>query len=249
MFDVIAFDADDTLWHNEPLYRDVQQKVGALLAPYHAPVWVRQRLYETEIRNLGHYGYGAKGFTLSLIETAIELTEGRISGAEIGQIISFTKAMLQAPIELLDGVRETIQTLAETYDLMLITKGDLFDQEGKLARSGLGDYFRRIEIVPDKTPAVYAALAKKYDLNPARLLMVGNSLKSDILPVLALGGQAVYIPYQTTWEHERVAEADLADQDFHELAHIGLLPGWLTACRAANLPNSSNLLNETLTAS
>ena len=233
MFDVIAFDADDTLWHNEPLYRDVQQKVSTLLAQYHAADWVQRRLYETEIRNLEHYGYGAKGFTLSLIETAIELTEGRISGAEIGQIIGFTKAMLRAPIELLDGVRETVQTLAETHDLMLITKGDLFDQEGKLARSGLGDCFRRVEVVPDKTPAVYAAVAHKYGINPARLLMIGNSLKSDILPVLAIGGHAVYIPYQTTWEHERVAEAELADKHFHELEHIGQLPGWLNCLTAA----------------
>lgn len=227
MFDVIAFDADDTLWHNEPHYRDMQQKVSAMLAQYHEPAWVTQRLYETEIRNLEHYGYGAKGFTLSLIETAIELTEGRISGAEINQIIALTKAMLCAPIELLDGVRETIVQLAEQHELMVITKGDLFDQEAKLARSGLGNYFRHIEIVPDKTTAVYGAIIKRQRLAPQRFLMVGNSLKSDVLPVLAMGGHAVYIPYQTTWEYELVPEAELADKHFHELAHIGALPAWL----------------------
>lgn len=231
MFDVIAFDADDTLWHNEPLYRDIQQHVSAMLTQYHEPDWVMQRLYETEIRNLGHYGYGAKGFTLSLIETAIELTEGRISGGEIQQIIELTKAMLRAPIELLDGVRETIEQLSATHELMVITKGDLFDQEAKLARSGLGEHFRRIEIVPTKTPEVYAAIAAKYQLAPERWLMVGNSLKSDVLPVLAAGGHAVYIPYLTTWEHERVPEEELDGKHFHELAHIGELPEWLNRQR------------------
>ncbi|MBI3423428.1 MAG: HAD family hydrolase [Acidobacteria bacterium] len=233
MFDVIAFDADDTLWHNEPHYRDMQQKVSAMLAQYHEPAWVTQRLYETEIRNLEHYGYGTKGFTLSLIETAIELTEGRISGGEIAQIIALTKAMLCAPIELLDGVRETIEQLADQHELMVITKGDLFDQEAKLARSGLGDYFRHIEIVPDKTAAIYAAITKRHRLDPQRFLMVGNSLKSDVLPVLALGGHAVYIPYQTTWAHEQVPEAELADKHFHELAHIGALPAWLNEWKKA----------------
>ena len=229
MFEVIAFDADDTLWHNEPHYRDMQQKVSAMLAQYHEPAWVTQRLYETEIRNLEHYGYGAKGFTLSLIETAIELTEGRISGSEIAQIIALTKTMLSAPIELLDGVRETIEQLADQHELMVITKGDLFDQTAKLARSGLGDCFRHIEIVPDKTAAVYGAITARHRLDPQRFLMIGNSLKSDVLPVLALGGHAVYIPYQTTWAHEHVPEAELADKHFHEIAHIGALPAWLTA--------------------
>lgn len=233
MFDVIAFDADDTLWHNEPHYRNVQQRVIEILARHHDAEWIRQRMDETEIRNLAHYGYGAKGFTLSLIETAIELTEGQISGQEIGQIIALTKEMLRAPIELLDGVRETIEQLAATHPLMLITKGDLFDQESKLARSGLGDYFNRIEIVPTKTTQIYAAIAAKHALDPARFLMVGNSLKSDILPVLALGGHAVYIPYVTTWEHERVPESELADKHFHELPHLAHLPALLDTLRAA----------------
>jgi putative hydrolase of the HAD superfamily len=234
MFDVIAFDADDTLWHNEPLYRDMQQRVIEILARHHEAEWILQRMDETEIRNLEHYGYGAKGFTLSLIETAIDLTEGQITGKEIGQIIALTKEMLRAPIELLEGVRETITQLAETYPLMLITKGDLFDQEGKLARSGLGDHFSQIEIVPTKTAQVYAAIAAKHAINPARFLMVGNSLKSDILPVLALGGHAVYVPYITTWEHERVSEAELAGQQFHELSNIAQLPALLDSLRAAD---------------
>ena len=233
MFDVIAFDADDTLWHNEPHYRNAQQRVIEILARHHDAEWIRRRMDETEIRNLAHYGYGAKGFTLSLIETAIDLTEGQITGNEVGQIIALTKEMLCAPIELLDGVRETITQLAATHLLMLITKGDLFDQEGKLARSGLGDYFSRIEIVPTKTTRVYAAIAAKHAINPARFLMVGNSLKSDILPVIALGGHAVYVPYETTWEHERVPESELVGQQFHELAHITQLPALLDTLRAA----------------
>jgi putative hydrolase of the HAD superfamily len=234
MFEVIAFDADDTLWHNEPLYRDTQQRAVEILARYHDAEWIRRRMYETEIRNLAHYGYGAKGFTLSMIETAIELTEGRISGAEISRIIELTKEMLRAPVELLDGVRETVEQLAATHDLMLITKGDLFDQEAKIARSGLGEYFRRSEVVPAKTPPVYAALASKHQITPARFLMVGNSLKSDILPVLAIGGQAVYIPYLTTWEHEQVHESDLANKHFHRLTQIGQLPDLLAELLTTN---------------
>src|SRR5215813_9991748 len=141
MFDVIAFDADDTLWHNEPLYRGAQRQALEIVAHYHDRDWIERRMYETEIRNLKHFGYGIKGFTLSMIETAIELTEGRISGGEIHAILGYAKAMLAAPVELLDGVRETISQLAGCYQLMLITKGDLFDQESKIARSGLGDYF------------------------------------------------------------------------------------------------------------
>lgn len=234
MFDIIAFDADDTLWHNEPLYRDMQQRVIEIMAHHQDAEWIRQRMDETEIRNLEHYGYGAKGFTLSLIETAIDLTAGQVTGKEIGQIIGLVKQMLRAPIELLDGVRETIAQLAASHALMLITKGDLFDQESKLARSGLGDHFSRIEIVPAKTTPVYAAIAAKHALNPARFLMVGNSLKSDILPVLALGGHAIYVPYVTTWEHERVSEAELAGKQFHELSDIAQLPALLDSLQAAD---------------
>jgi putative hydrolase of the HAD superfamily len=226
-FEVIAFDADDTLWHNEYLYLDTHEKFKQLLRQYHHEEWIEQRLNETEIRNLRHFGYGIKGFTLSMIETAIELSEGRMSGAEIQAIIEFGKEMTKAPVELLDGVRETIAKLAESYELMLITKGDLFDQEAKIARSGLGDYFSRIEVVSEKNAEIYQKIVAKHGIAPERFLMVGNSLKSDILPVIAIGGHAVLIPYRTTWIHERVSLSDLEPKSYIELEQISFLPNLL----------------------
>jgi putative hydrolase of the HAD superfamily len=220
MFDVIAFDADDTLWHNEPLYRSTQRQVLDILAHYHDQDWMERRMYETEIRNLEHYGYGIKGFTLSMIETAIELTEGRITGAEVGRIIELTREMFRAPVELLDGVEETITTLAASHDLMLITKGDLFEQQAKVARSGLASHFGKIEIVPVKVRETYQSIAAKHQINPRRFLMIGNSMRSDILPVIEMGGRAVHIPYETTWEHEVVPEEELLGKEFIRLAHI-----------------------------
>lgn len=226
-FDVIAFDADDTLWHNEPLYLTTHDKFKQLLHPYHNAEWMEQRLHETEIRNLQHFGYGVKGFTLSMIETAIELSEGRVSGAEIQTIIELGKEMLYAPIELLEGAAQTVAQLAASHKLMLITKGDLLDQESKIARSGLGDYFSLIEVVSEKDIDTYKRLIAKHGISPERFLMVGNSLKSDILPVLALGGQAVYIPYRTTWSHERVAAEDLDSKPYITIEDIGQLPALL----------------------
>src|SRR5215510_16004713 len=214
MFDVIAFDADDTLWHNEPIYRGAQRQVLDILAHYHDQEWIERRMNETEIRNLEHYGYGIKGFTLSMIETAIELTEGRISGAEIGRIIELTREMFKAPVVLLDGVEETITKLATLHDLMLITKGDLFEQQAKIARSGLADHFSKIEIVPIKISDTYLSITARHEITPHRFLMIGNSIRSDILPVIEIGGRAIHIPYETTWEHEIVPEAELAGKDF-----------------------------------
>jgi putative hydrolase of the HAD superfamily len=221
MFDIIALDADDTLWHNEPLYTQTQEKFCQLLKPYHDLEWIQKRLNETEIRNLEFFGYGVKGFILSMIETAIELSEGRISGREIQEIINLGRQMLRAPIELLDHVKETIPRLSRLYPLMLITKGDLFDQETKIARSALADYFKRVEIVSEKTADVYRAILEKYGYDPKRFLMVGNSLKSDILPVLAIGGQAVFIKYPTTWAHEAVDEEETRNANYFEIDHIG----------------------------
>jgi putative hydrolase of the HAD superfamily len=223
-FDIIAFDADDTLWHNETLFSMTQERFMQLLAGYHSPDLIGRKLYEIELRNLHNFGYGIKGFTLSMIETAIELTGGQVSGAVIQQIIDFTKEMVHAPVELLDHVAEVIPKLARTHRLMLLTKGDLFDQEAKLARSGLGQHFTHVEIVSDKTELSYRALFAKYALDPARFLMVGNSLRSDILPVTTLGGRAVYIPYHLTWAHEAVAGHVAEAHDYIELEHIGLLP-------------------------
>jgi putative hydrolase of the HAD superfamily len=186
-------------------------------------------MYETEIRNLDHYGYGIKGFTLSMIETAIELTEGRISGAEIGQIIELTREMFKAPVVLLDGVEETITALAASHDLMLITKGDLFEQQAKIARSGIAGRFSKIEIVPVKIKETYQTIVARLEINPCRFLMVGNSIRSDILPVIEIGGRAVHIPYETTWEHEIALEEEIAGREFISLTHIRELPNWISA--------------------
>ena len=223
-FDLIALDADDTLWHNESMFTLTQAKFLDLLAGYHHPELIERKLYETELRNLNNFGYGIKGFTLSMIETAIELTDGQVTGATIQQLLDFAKVMVHAPVELLDHVAEVVPWLAERFPLMLLTKGDLFDQESKLARSGLAEYFRHVEIVSDKTATSYRALFTRYQIEPARFLMVGNSLRSDILPVTALGGRAVYIPYHLTWAHETVDEQEAQLHQYVELAHIGDLP-------------------------
>jgi putative hydrolase of the HAD superfamily len=220
----IGFDADDTLWHNESLFAGTQEKYRELLAPYHSAEWIDRKLYETETRNLAHFGYGIKGFALSMVETAIELTEGRITGSEIQQILDLAKAMLQAPVELLPGVADVIPTLAEMHSLLLITKGDLFDQESKIARSGLAEHFAKVEIVREKEPAVYAAILARYHIDPAHFLMVGNSVRSDILPVLAIGGRAAHIPYAITWQHEAAAAPETTTNGFYHLASIHDLP-------------------------
>jgi putative hydrolase of the HAD superfamily len=224
MIDAIAFDADDTLWHNETLFTMTQEHFRELIAPFLSGPYDEQALYETELRNLKHFGYGVKGFTLSMIETAIELTDGRISGREIHTLIDFARAQIGAPTELLPGVAEVVVQLSRTHRLLVITKGDLFEQESKLARSGLGAHFAHIEIVSDKTPEVYAAILRRNAIAPERFLMVGNSLKSDILPVLAAGGRAAYIPYHTTWAHELVPEDMLRGKEFFQLESVAELP-------------------------
>jgi putative hydrolase of the HAD superfamily len=223
-FEIIAFDADDTLWHNERLYVNAQAKFVQLMSNYHNPDLVNERLYQTESRNMQHFGYGIKAFTLSMIETAVELTNGKILGQDIQKIINLAKEMLSAEIELLDGVKETIPQLAAKYRLMLITKGDLLDQESKIERSGLKQYFQTIDIISDKTRANYEQVLQRYDLAPKRFLMVGNSLRSDILPILELGGTAIYIPYESTWVHE-VADTPAENQPgFYALEHFRQLP-------------------------
>lgn len=223
-FTVIAFDADDTLWHNERLYAAAQARFKHLLAHYHDPQWIEERLYEAEMRNLPHFGYGIKSFALSMIETAVELTEGRVSGQDILTLVETAKQMLTADVELLDHVAATVRTLAATHTLMIITKGDLLDQESKVARSGLATYFDHIEIVSEKTPDSYAAVLRRRGISADGFLMVGNSLRSDILPALALGAQAVYVPYALTWAHEVVEPPPADHPGFHEIAHLGLLP-------------------------
>jgi putative hydrolase of the HAD superfamily len=227
MIDVIAFDADDTLWHGETHYLRAQNLFRDLLARYGQGKWSAQALYETEMENLRFYGYGIKSFTLSMIETAIQLTDKRILASEVQEILDLGKEMLNAPVQLLDHVGDVIPELAARCRLMLVTKGDLLDQETKLARSGLGGYFFHIEVVSDKTVGIYRDLLAKHDIPPQRFLMVGNSLRSDVLPVVALGGQAVHIPYAITWAHEKVDEDSKRAEGYVELEHIGLVPGYV----------------------
>ena len=221
---MVALDADDTLWHNEPLFTQTKHKFEQLLERYHSAEWIGQKLDETEIRNIQHFGYGIKGFTLSMIETAVELTEGRITGTEIMEIVGLAREMMKDPVELLDGVRDTIEELSRSHDLMIITKGDPFDQESKIARSGLGDYFSRIEIVSEKDRRAYESIMRKYAIAPERFLMVGNSVKSDVLPVIAAGGKAVYVHYPSTWLHERLVDFDIRQVEFYRLENLGGLP-------------------------
>ena len=227
MIDVIAFDADDTLWHNENLYSVAQDRLEALLAHYGCKDGVREALYETEKANMGNYGYGygLKSFTLSMIETAIRLTGGQVRASDIQALIEVTKEMRRAPIRLLDHVAEVVPALAASYALMVITKGDLYDQEIKLSRSGLAPYFRHVEIVSEKNKVVYRSLLHKHQIAAERFLMVGNSLRSDVLPVAALGGYAVHVPYHITWEHETVGhQRDATQPPYIELEHLGQLP-------------------------
>ena len=228
MFDLIAFDADDTLWHNELLYDRTQARLTGLLSDYAAGETVIQQLYQTELQNLKYYGYGIKSFTLSMIETAVEISQGTISGSQVEQIIGFAKEMLTSEVQLLDHVAETVETLSRSYKLMVLTKGDLRDQQWKLSHSGLGDYFHYVEIVSEKHEQAYSTLLKNYGITPRRFLMVGNSLRSDVLPVLAIGGQAVHVPYHLTWQHEIVDSMDVEKNGYYELENLGQLPELLT---------------------
>ncbi|XYI01411.1 HAD family hydrolase [Sorangium sp. So ce1128] len=204
MIRTIGFDADDTLWHNENLFSVAQEKFRSVLSHYHSSEWIDRKLLETERRNLEHFGYGAKGFALSMLETAIELSEERITGSDVRIIIQAVKEILTEPVQPIEGVEETLLLLSREFQLFLITKGDLFEQETKIARSGLAEYFTSIEIVTEKSPATYRRILEKRGIFPAEFLMVGNSVRSDALPVLDIGGSAVHIPYTLTWEHERV---------------------------------------------
>jgi putative hydrolase of the HAD superfamily len=221
---VLGFDADDTLWHNETIFEKTHERYRALLAHYHDAATVDRTLFATEMRNLELYGYGVKGFTLSAIETAIQLTGGRIRSEEIQQLIALGREMLAHPVELLDGVAETLAALAGRHRAILITKGDLRDQQRKLAKSGLADHFERVEIVSEKDERTYAEIFRRHGLTPERFVMVGNSLKSDIVPVLSLGGAGVYVPYHLTWAAERTAEPPPAPGRYFRIATLRELP-------------------------
>jgi len=199
---VIGFDADDTLWVNEPFYQEVEKKFCQIMKPYLIEKETSAELFKTEMQNLEIYGYGAKGFLLAMIETALRATNGKISTLEINKIIEIGKTLLTMPIHILAGVEEVLQKLQGQYKLILVTKGDLLDQERKLLKSGLIDYFHHIEIMSDKHENNYKKLLDRLGIEPSEFLMVGNSIKSDILPVINIGAKAVHIPFEVTWKHE-----------------------------------------------
>lgn len=204
---VIAFDADDTLWSNEPFFQEIERKYEILLNAYGEAEEISAELFKTEMNNLERFGYGAKGFTLSMIETALRISKQQIPAGVIQEILFIGKSLLDMPIELLPEVEETLQALSKRYQLVVATKGDLLDQQRKLQRSGIASYFEHVEIMSDKTEKEYRKLMNDLHTAPETFLMVGNSLKSDIQPVLAIGGHAVHIPFEVTWQHEVVEES------------------------------------------
>ena len=224
---VVGFDGDDTLWHSETRFHVTQGEFRDLLKRHVPDADVDRRLSEMEMKNLSIYGYGVKSFTLSMLETAIELTEGRIPTSDLEVILGWGKRMLMEPTELLDGVEETLRLLSGRYDLLLITKGDLFDQESKLARSGLGDLFLGVEILSEKNTDSYRGVFTRRAIKPEDFVMVGNSLRSDVVPVVSLGAHAVHIPYDVTWHHEHVPEEELPNEGWQRISSIRELPAIL----------------------
>ena len=217
---VIAFDADDTLWVNETYFREAEKKFAKILSKYETVNKIEQELFKVEMKNLELYGYGIKGFMLSLIECALELSNYSISQHEIEKILILGKEMLTKPIELLDGVEEVLEKLHKKYKLIVATKGDLLDQERKLEKSGLLKYFHHIEVMSEKKEVDYRKLIKHLDINSNELLMVGNSLKSDVLPLIKIGASAIHIPFHITWSHEEVSLEETKNSNFQTLSQL-----------------------------
>src|SRR3954454_1674331 len=210
VIELVAFDGDDTLWHNESIFSMTQERFSDLMQPYVKDGELEPRLFAAEMRNLRLFGYGVKSFTLSMIETAIELSDARVTADEVAAIIHAGRSMLEHPVDLLEGAEAAIEAVSETHPVMLITKGDLFDQESKLARSGLGDRFEAVEIVAEKDERTYERILERRGVAPEAFVMVGNSARSDVQPTLALGACAVHVPYPLTWAHEQIDESGLA---------------------------------------
>ena len=203
---VIGFDADDTLWVNETYFRNVEHEFAKLLSGYETENKIDQELFKMEMQNLELYGYGIKGFVLSMIESAIDLSNGKVDTATISKIMQLGKDMIAKPVELLEGVQEVLEKLSERYRLIVLTKGDLLDQERKLERSGLSKYFHHVEVLSDKKETNYKNLLDHLEIDVKEFLMVGNSLKSDVLPIINIGAQAIHVPFHTTWAHEEVKD-------------------------------------------
>ncbi len=231
--DIIAFDADDTLWHSEFLYRDAQAALNEILSPWAQSKVVEEVTYEIETRNIPVYGYGIKSFTLSMLEAAVKISNGAVGGSQVAEIIGLGRAMLKAEVELRPHVVETLEKLSKSYRLMVITKGDLLDQTDKVERSGLAPFFSMVEVVNEKDTATYRQILDRYKLSPQGFLMIGNSISSDVLPVLELGGIAVHVPADTTWAFEIVENFNPDQQGFYELEHVGHLPELIDRIRNA----------------
>lgn len=227
--DLVAFDADDTLWRSQEYFDDAQAQFETIMAPYIDldRSDVSARLYATESRNIALFGYGAKGMTLSMIETAITLSNERITASDLRHIVQLGKALLEHPVELLPGIAEAVRAVASRYRIILITKGDLFHQEAKVARSGLADLFTRIEIVSEKDSKTYARVLGECEVDAEHFVMVGNSMRSDIEPVVALGGRGIYMPYHSTWAHETMTTQACDPRRIIEVVQPSEIPGAL----------------------
>lgn len=217
---VIGFDADDTLWVNETYFREAEEAAGLLLSHYETPNQIEQELFKIEIKNLPTYGYGVKGFILSMIELAVVMSNGTVSNEIIYQMLKIGKDMINKPIELLDGVEDVLKVLSKDYRLIVATKGDLLDQERKLEKSGLLKYFHHIEVLSEKHDTNYIQLLKRLDIEPEAFLMIGNSLKSDVLPLVKIGSKAIHVPFHTTWQHERVSKKEANGSEYETVKSL-----------------------------
>ncbi|MBN1265906.1 MAG: HAD family hydrolase [Anaerolineales bacterium] len=229
MIRVVAFDADDTLWNNEVLYKRAEKRFDDLMHDAGFTGSAIEVLNAVESRNVPLYGYGIKSFTLSMIEAAVDIGDGFCKSEWIRSILTFSKEILDSDVELFPHTLATLETLSKKFDLMLITKGELSEQERKIQRTGVADFFDNIEILGSKHVGAYQAVLQKHRISPETFLMVGNSLRSDILPVVSLGGHAVYVPYENTWVYEYVSEEDIDDSAYQTIDHLGLLPQALQA--------------------
>ena len=223
-FELVAFDADDTLWHNESVYLTGRERAAEIVARYGQAAAFEKHLDEVEVGNLRYYGYGVMSFILSAIEAAIDVTGGEIAAGDIKELIALSKEMLTHEVQLFDGAEEALSRLSQTHALLLITKGDLRHQQAKVGESGLAHYFHAVEVVSDKLPATYDKILSRYRVEPERFLMVGNSLRSDIAPVLELGGWAVHIPNELTWDHEMAVSPVGQEERYFEVEHVGDVP-------------------------
>ncbi|PLX19077.1 MAG: HAD family hydrolase [Marinilabiliales bacterium] len=217
---IVGFDADDTLWVNEPFFKEIEEEFCDLLVDFLPNHKISKELFKTEVQNLELYGYGVKAFLLSLIETALKISNYKVSNHTIARIIELGKEQLKKPVILLDGIEDVLKELSENYKLIVATKGDLLDQERKLSKSGIEEYFHHIEIMSDKKESDYTKLLNHLEIKPEEFVMIGNSLKSDIIPVINIGGQGIHIPFHTTWQHETQLENDLNNKDYHTLESV-----------------------------